>query len=155
MKILNEFKEFAARGNVIDMAVGVVVGGAFGKIVSSFVEDVLMPPLSLLTGRVDLGNRFITLSGERYRSLAEAQAAGAVTVRYGEFLNEIISFLIIAFCIFLFVREVNRLKRTIIPKRAKEPTMRECPFCLSSVNVRAVRCPACTSELSPPAGRGK
>jgi large conductance mechanosensitive channel len=145
--LLKEFREFASRGNVLDMAVGVILGTAFGKIVTSFVEDVFMPPLSLLTGKVDFANRFISLSGE-YDSLAAAKAAGAVTINYGMFMNNVLSFLIIAFSIFLMVRQINALKR-LGAKEAKqeEPVTKECPFCFSSISRKATRCPSCTSEL--------
>lgn len=149
MKIIAEFREFAARGSVIDMAIGVVVGGAFGRIVSSFVEDIMMPPLSLLTGKVNLGSRFVALSTQKFDTLEQAKAAGVATVNYGEFLNEVVTFLIVAFCIFLFVREINRLKRTILPGKTKDPVTHACPYCLTQVPVRASRCAACTSDLTP------
>jgi len=144
--MLKEFKEFAMRGNVLDMAIGIVIGAAFGKIVTSFVKDVLMPPIGLALGRVDFSNLFFTLSSQTYATLAEAQEAGAPTVNYGLFLNTVIDFLIVAFAIFLLVRQVNRLKRkeeTAPPA----PTTKECPRCFSPIPVRALRCPQCTSEL--------
>lgn len=148
MSTLSEFREFAARGNVIDMAVGVVVGGAFGRIVTSFVQDIMMPPLSLLTGKVNLGSRFIALSGQQFNSVEQAKAAGVATINYGQFLNEVVSFVIVAFCVFLFVREVNRLKRTIVPEKKKDPATRECPYCLTQIPAKASRCAACTADLT-------
>lgn len=140
-----EFKTFITRGNVIDLAVGVIIGAAFGKIVTSFVNDILMPPIGLLLGSVNFTNLFITLSGEAYATLEEAQAAGAATINYGVFINTIIDFLIVAFVIFLVVKQVNRLRK---PKPAAEPTTKECPYCLSAIPIKATRCPHCTSELS-------
>ena len=144
--MLKEFKEFAMRGNVLDMAVGIIIGAAFGKIVSSFVNDVIMPPIGLLLGNVDFSNLFINLSGQPYASLAAAKAAGAPVVAIGVFLNSIFDFLIVAFVIFLLIRQVNRTKRqTEVP--AAPPITRECPFCWSSIPMKATRCPHCTSEL--------
>ncbi len=139
-----EFKEFVMRGNVVDMAVGIILGAAFGKIVGSFVEDILMPPLGRLIGKVDFANRFISLSGQPYDTLAAAKAAGAATLNYGIFLNTVINFLIVAFAIFLFVRQVNRLKKQPVPAAA---TTKDCPYCLSAVALNATRCAHCTSEL--------
>ena len=144
--MLKEFKEFAMRGNVLDMAIGIVIGAAFGKIVTSFVGDILMPPLGLLLGKTDFSSLFINISGKSYATLAEAKAAGAATVNYGIFLNTIIDFLIVAFAIFLLVRQVNRLARKPAPAPVT-PTTKECPQCLSVVPLRAVRCAYCTSEL--------
>jgi large conductance mechanosensitive channel len=144
--MLREFREFAMRGNVVDLAVGIIIGAAFGKIVSSLVNDLLMPPIGLLLGRVDFSNLFINLSGQPYASLAEAKAAGAPTINYGVFLNTVIDFVIVAFAIFLLVRFINRLARQREAAPAA-PTTRECPFCMSSVSVRATRCPYCTSAL--------
>jgi len=144
--MLKEFKEFAMRGNVLDMAVGIIIGAAFGKIVSSFVNDVIMPPIGLLVGNVDFSNLFINLSGQSYASLAAAKAAGAPVVAIGVFLNSVFDFLIVAFVIFLLIRQVNRLKRqTEVP--AVAPITRDCPFCWSSIPMKATRCPHCTSEL--------
>jgi large conductance mechanosensitive channel len=142
--MLQEFREFAMRGNVVDLAVGVIIGAAFGKIVSSFVNDILMPPLGLLLGRVDFSNIFINLSGTHYNSLAEAKAAGAATLNIGVFINNVLDFLIVAFAIFLLVRQINR------PKRTKEaaPTTKECPYCLSTIPLKATRCASCTSQLA-------
>jgi large conductance mechanosensitive channel len=141
--MLREFKEFAMRGNVVDLAVGVVIGAAFGKIVTSFVSDIIMPPLGLLLGKVDFSNLFINLSGTHYDTLAAAKAAGAATLNYGLFINAIIDFLIIAFAVFLLVREINRLNRA----PPTTPTTRPCPYCISSIPVQATRCPHCTSAL--------
>jgi len=144
--MLKEFKEFAMRGNVLDMAVGIVIGAAFGKIVTSFVGDILMPPLGLLLGRVDFSNLFITLAGQSYPSLAAAKAAGAPTINYGVFLNTVLDFLIVAFAIFLLIRQVNRFQK---PAPAAAPTTRDCPYCVSTIAITATRCPHCTSELKP------
>ncbi len=145
--MFKEFKEFAMRGSVMDMAVGIIIGAAFGAIISSLVADVLMPPIGLLLGRVDFSNLYILLTAGQapgpYASLAAAQQAGAVTMNYGAFINRIISFLIIAFSIFLLVRGMNRMKR----KTEAAPTTRDCPFCATAIPVAAVRCPHCTSEL--------
>ena len=144
--MLREFREFAVRGNVVDLAVGIVIGAAFGKIVTSLVNDILMPPIGLVLGRVDFSNLFINLSGHPYASLAEAKAAGAPTINYGVFLNTLIDFIIVAFAIFLLVRLINRLRRQLEgPPEA--PTTKECPFCLSVIPRRATRCPQCTSAL--------
>ncbi len=142
--MLKEFKAFVMRGNVIDMAVGIIIGAAFGKIVSSFVSDVLMPPIGLLLGKVDFSNLFIDLSGRNFLTLKDAKAAGAVTVNYGVFINTILDFVIIAFAIFLLIRQVNRLKRE---EPAAAPSTKECPYCLSAIPIKASRCAHCTSEL--------
>jgi large conductance mechanosensitive channel len=144
--MFREFRAFAMRGNVVDLAVGIIIGAAFGKIVTSFVSDIIMPPIGLLLGRVDFSNLFINLSGQPYASLAEAKAAGAPTINYGVFLNTVIDFVIVAFAIFLLVRFINRLSRQR-EQEPKAPTTRECPFCLSSIPLRATRCPQCTSTL--------
>ncbi len=150
--MLKEFKEFAMRGNVIDMAVGIIIGGAFGTIVKSLVNDVIMPPIGLLLGGVDFADLFITLKqgvvAGPYLTLASAQEAGAVTISYGLFINAVISFLIVAFAVFLLIRSINRLKREE-EAPAAEPTERDCPFCLSSVPLKATRCSHCTSALEP------
>jgi large conductance mechanosensitive channel len=144
--VFKEFKEFAMKGNVLDMAVGIIIGAAFGKIVSSFVADVLMPPLGLLMGGVDFTNKFLTLKGGVFGTLDAAQNAGAVTMNYGLFLNTVINFLIVAFAIFLMVKQVNRLKRQ--PEAAPAPPgTKDCPYCLSAVPVKATRCAHCTSDL--------
>jgi large conductance mechanosensitive channel len=141
-----EFKEFAMRGNVLDMAVGIIIGAAFGKIITSFVNDVLMPPLGLLLGKVDFTNLFITLSDKSFATLEEAKKAGAATIKYGIFINTIIDFLIVAFVIFLMIRQINRLTRQPEPAPVA-PTTKECPFCFSVIPIKAIRCPNCTSEL--------
>jgi large conductance mechanosensitive channel len=142
--MLKEFKEFAMRGNVLDMAIGIIIGGAFGKIVSSFVSDVLMPPVGLLLGGVDFSNLFLALDGTDWPTLAAAEEAGAPILKYGTFLNVVIDFLIVAFAVFLLVRAVNRLQR---PSPAAPPTTKECPHCLSTISTKASRCPYCTSQL--------
>ncbi len=148
MKILDEFKAFVMRGNVVDMAVGVIIGAAFGKIVSSLVNDVIMPPIGLILGGVDFGNLFISLRGVAYQSLAEAQAAGAPTLNYGVFLNNVINFLIVAFVIFILIQQVNKLQKLgTKPDDPKAPTTRECPFCCSTIPIKAQRCPHCTSQV--------
>ncbi|MGG5460180.1 large-conductance mechanosensitive channel protein MscL [Clostridium sp. B9] len=145
-----EFKEFAMKGNVVDMAVGVVVGGAFGKIVTSLVNDIIMPVVGLLVGNVDFSNLYINLSGKSYPSLQVAQAAGAVTINYGLFLNNLLNFLIIAFSIFLVIRQINKLRNFAGNKEKQEvkATEKECPYCFSKINIEATRCPNCTSILN-------
>jgi len=143
--MLKEFKEFAMRGNVLDMAVGIIVGAAFGQIVNSFVQDVMMPPIGRLVGRVDFSNLFVTLTGQHYDTVAAAKAAGAATLNYGMFLNTIINFVIVAFAVFLLVRQVNRLMPKPVPPAA--PATRDCPYCLSAVPAKASKCAHCTSEL--------
>jgi large conductance mechanosensitive channel len=140
----SEFKTFIMRGNVVDLAVGVIIGAAFGKIVTSFVEDVLMPPIGLALGKVDFSNLFINLSGKDYPSVAAAKQAGAATLNYGIFFNNIINFLIIAFVIFLLIKQINRMQE---PAPASAPTAKDCPYCLSSVPLKATKCAFCTSEL--------
>ncbi len=144
--MLQEFKEFTMRGNVLDMAIGIIIGAAFGKIITSFVNDILMPPIGLLLGGVDFSNLFVNLSGQPYGSLEEAQAAGAATINYGLFLNTVLDFIIVAFVIFLLIRQVNRLKREPEALPA-EPMTKECPYCLSTIPIKATRCPHCTSEI--------
>ncbi|MDH4222512.1 MAG: large conductance mechanosensitive channel protein MscL [candidate division Zixibacteria bacterium] len=144
--MLKEFKEFAMRGNMLDMAVGIIIGAAFGKIISSLVGDVLMPPIGLLLGKIDFSNLFINLSGQQFTSLADAKAVGAATINYGTFINTVIDFVIVAFAIFLLIKQVNRLKRQPEPAPAV-PTTKECSFCLSVIPIKATRCPHCTSEL--------
>jgi large conductance mechanosensitive channel len=141
--MFKEFKEFAMRGNVMDMAIGVIIGGAFGKIITSLVNDIIMPPIGLVLGKVDFSNLFINLSGQTYASLAEAQKAGAPTLNYGVFFNTLLDFLIVAFVIFMVVKQINRFKR----KSEAAPTTKDCQFCASAIPVKAVRCPNCTSEL--------
>lgn len=144
--MFKEFKEFAMRGNVLDMAVGVIIGAAFGKIVNSFVADIMMPPLGLLLGQVDFSNLFINLSGKPLASLAEAKTAGVPTINYGFFINQVIDFLIVAFAIFLLVRQINVMKRRSEAPPAV-PTTKSCLYCLSDIPLKATRCPHCTSEL--------
>jgi large conductance mechanosensitive channel len=145
--MLKEFREFALRGNVLDMAIGIMMGTAFGKIVTSLVNDILMPPIGLLLGKVDFSNLFINLTGTRYPSLAEAKAAGAATINYGVFLNTLLDFIIVSFVLFLLIRQVNRIRgQQAAPPAA--PATKECPYCLSSIPVKAVRCPHCTSALA-------
>ena len=144
--MLKEFKEFAMRGNVLDMAIGIIIGAAFGKIITSFVNDVLMPPIGLVLGKVDFSNLFINLSGKSYDTLAAAKAASAATINYGLFLNTVIDFVIVAFAIFLLVKQVNRLQRKPEAPPAA-PATKDCPYCLSSIALKATRCPHCTSEL--------
>jgi len=149
--MLKEFKEFAMRGNVVDMAVGIVIGAAFGTIITSLVADVVMPPIGLLLGNVDFSNMFILLKdGAKapgpYESLAAAKAAGAVTMNIGVFINTIISFIIVAFAVFLIIRNINRLKKQEAAPPAV-PTTKDCPFCITAIPIKAVRCPHCTSEL--------
>ena len=147
-----EFKKFAMRGNVIDLAVGVVIGGAFGKIISSLVEHILTPAMSPLLGSVNFSQLYINLSPQEYENLAEAIRAGAPVIRYGEFLNNILNFLIIAFCIFVVVRQLNKLRPKPDPTAAVTPSTKECPFCISTIPLKATRCPQCTSPIdSPPA----
>ena len=145
--MLKEFKAFVMRGNVLDLAVAVILGLAFGKIVTSFTNDVLMPPLGLALGRMDMSNLFVNLSGTRYATLAEAKAAGAPTINYGLFLNSVVDFLIVAFVIFLIIRQVNRFTGPSVPEA---PKTRECPECLSMVPALAHRCAQCASVLPPP-----
>ena len=145
--MLKEFKQFAMRGNVLDMAVGIVLGAAFGGIVTSFVNDVLMPPLGLLLGRVDFSNLFITLRGPHLASVAQAKTAGAVTLNLGLFMNTVVNFLIVAFAVFLLIRQVNRLMPKPAPAPAA-PAVKDCKFCFSSIPAQATRCPHCTSDLA-------
>ena len=142
---MKEFREFALRGNVVDLAVGVIIGAAFGKIVSSFVNDILMPPLGLLLGSVDFSNLFLNLSSQHYATLAEAKQAGAPTLNYGVFINTLIDFLIVAVAIFLLIQQINRLTRR--SKEAPAPTTKPCPYCLTIIPLAATRCPSCTSHL--------
>jgi large conductance mechanosensitive channel len=143
--MIKEFKEFAMRGNVLDMAVGIIIGAAFGQIVTSFVQDVMMPPIGRLLGHMDFSNLFVSLSGVQYDTLAAAKAAGAPTLNYGLFLNTVINFLIVAFAVFLLVRQVNRLAPK--PAPAAAPVTRDCPYCLTAIPVKATKCAHCTSEL--------
>lgn len=142
--MLKEFKDFIMRGNVVDMAVGIIIGAAFGKIISSLVGDILMPPIGKLMGNMDFSGLFINLSGTPYPSLAAAKTAGAATVNYGLFINTVIDFIIIAAVIFILIKQVNRLKK---PVEVAAPATKACPYCLTNVPIKATRCPACTSEL--------
>ncbi len=142
--MLKEFKEFAMRGNVLDMAIGIIIGGAFGKIVSSLVSDIVMPPIGLLLGRVDFSSLFINLSGQPQPSLAGAKAAGVPTINYGVFLQTTLDFVIIAFAIFLLVKQVNRLKK---PEAPAGPATKSCPFCVSDIPIKATKCAHCTSAV--------
>jgi large conductance mechanosensitive channel len=142
-----EFKEFAMRGNVVDMAVGIIIGAAFGKIINSLVTDVMMPPLGLLMGGMDFSNRFVSLSGTQYATMEQAKAAGAATLNYGLFLNATINFIIVAFAVFLLVKGINQLKRKEAVAPAPTPTTKPCPHCYSTVSIKATRCAFCTSEL--------
>lgn len=149
--MLNEFKKFAMRGNVVDMAVGIIIGAAFGAIVKSLVADVIMPPIGLLLGDVDFTNLYVVLkdgieTAAPYASLADAQKAGAVTLNYGVFINAVISFVIVAFAVFMLIKTINRLKAEEEAPPA-EPTTKDCPHCCSAIPVKATRCPQCTSEL--------
>lgn len=139
-----EFKKFVMRGNVFDLAVGIIIGGAFGKIVTSFVNDILMPPIGKLLGNVDFTNLFINLSGQRYESLAAAQEAGAATINYGLFFNNVLDFLIVAFVIFLLIHQINRMRKE---EPAPAPTTKTCPYCFTAIPIKATRCPNCTSQL--------
>ncbi|MBR1760469.1 MAG: large conductance mechanosensitive channel protein MscL [Schwartzia sp.] len=141
--MVEEFKKFIMRGNVMDLAVGVIIGGAFGKIVSSFVSDVLMPPLGLLMGNVDFSNLFINLGKIPVNTLAEAKAANVPVIAYGQFMNACIDFLILAFAVFLMIQQINK----VLPKEAPAPEPRKCPYCKSEIDAEATRCPHCTSEL--------
>ena len=143
--MFQEFKTFIARGNVVDLAVGVVIGGAFGKIITSFVEDVLMPPIGLALGKVDFSNLFINLSGKDYSSVAAAKAAGAATLNYGMFFNQIINFLIVAFAIFLLIKQLNRMQKPAPAPAA--PATKDCPHCLSAIPLKATKCGHCTADL--------
>jgi large conductance mechanosensitive channel len=142
--MLREFREFAMRGNVMDLAIGVIIGAAFGKIVTSFVEDILMPPLGMVLGKVDFSGRFIDLSGGGYASLAEAKKAGAATLNYGLFLNAVVNFIIVAFAVFLVARALNKLHKE---QPSAAPATQECPRCCSTIPKKATRCPQCTSEI--------
>lgn len=140
--MFKEFREFAVKGNVVDMAVGIIIGVAFGRIVQSLVNDIIMPPIGMIMGKADLSSFFINLSGTPYDSLAKAKEAGAATINYGLFLNSVLDFTIVAFVVFLLVKQVNRLKSQPLP------TTKECPYCASKIPLKASRCPQCTSELA-------
>jgi large conductance mechanosensitive channel len=146
--MLKEFRDFAMRGNVVDLAVGVIIGASFGAIINSLVKDILMPPLGLLLGKVDFANMYWVLKAgipaEPYATLADAQTAGALTMNYGLFINALVSFMIVAFAIFFLIRTVNRLQK---PAPAADPTTKECPYCNTTISIKAKRCPNCTSQL--------
>jgi large conductance mechanosensitive channel len=142
--MLKEFKEFAMKGPVVDLAVGVIIGAAFGKIISSLVDDIIMPPIGRMLGNVDFANLFVNLSDKEYPSVAAAKAAGAATVNYGIFFNTILNFLIIAFVLFLIIRQINAMKK---PASAAAPSTKDCPYCLSAVPLKATKCAHCTSGL--------
>lgn len=144
--MLKEFKEFALKGSVLDLAVGIIIGAAFGKIVTSFVNDIIMPPIGLLLGGVNFSDLFLALDGKTYESLARAQEAGAPTINYGLFINNVLDFLIVAFVLFLIIRAFNRLRRRPEPA-AEAPTSKDCPYCKTSIPIQATRCPNCTSQL--------
>lgn len=141
--MLKEFREFAMRGNLLDLAIGIVIGTAFGRIISSLVSDVIMPPIGLALGGLDFANLFVTLKGGPFASVAAAKAAGAPTINYGVFINTIIDFVIVAFVVFLLIRQVNRMRQ----QPEVTPTTKSCPYCVSTIPLKAVRCPNCTSDL--------
>lgn len=147
MGIIKEFKEFAVRGNVIDLAVGVVIGAAFGKIVGSLVSDILMPPIGKLTGGISFSERFVTLDGETYASIEEATKAGAAVLSYGRFIDAVIQFVIVAFAVFLVIRQLNKLTKK--PDAPPPATTRDCPKCISAIQKKATRCAFCTAEIVP------
>jgi large conductance mechanosensitive channel len=150
---LNEFKEFAIKGNVIDMAIGIIIGGAFSPIVNSLVKDIIMPPIGMVLGKVDFSNLYFALGGDgtKYQTVADAQNAGLVTINYGVFINTLISFLIVAFAVFLLVKGINKLKANDKAEAAAEeaatPTTKECPYCFETINIKATKCPHCASQL--------
>jgi large conductance mechanosensitive channel len=143
--MLKEFKEFIMRGNVLDLAVAVIIGAAFGRIVTSLVADIIMPPIGIVLGKVDFSNLFIDLSGAHHDTVAAAKAAGAATINYGVFLNTIIDFVIVAFAIFIVIRSANKMKK---PAPAAAPTTKDCKFCFTAIPIPATRCPHCTSQLA-------
>ena len=142
--MLKEFKEFAMKGNVLDLAIGIIIGTAFGAIVKSLVEDIIMPPIGLLLGNIDFTNLFLDLSGKAFPTLKAAKDAGAATINYGLFVNTVINFIIVAFVIFLLIRQINRMKKQPAPAA---PNTKECQYCLSAIPLKATRCPNCTSQL--------
>jgi len=142
--MLKEFKKFALKGNMIDLAVGIIVGGAFSTIVNSLVNDIVMPILSLITKNIDFTDWFIALNGKSYETLNQAKADGAPTINYGLFLSEVLNFLIMSFIVFLIVRWINKLKK---PEPEVQPTTKKCPYCMSDINVQAVKCPECTADI--------
>lgn len=148
--MLKEFKEFATRGSAIDMAVGIIIGAAFGRIITSLVSDLIMPPIGVALGKVDFSGLFVNLSGKPYDTLAAAKAAGAATINYGIFLNTVVDFLIVAFVLFLLVRQINRWNK---PAPSAPQTTKECPYCCLGIPIQATRCPHCTSQITGPQGR--
>ncbi len=149
MSLLNDFKAFIMRGNVIDLAVGIIIGAAFGKIVTSVVNDVLMPPIGKLMGNVNFADLFVNLDTSKgpFDSLAQAKQGGAAVIAYGTFINTVIDFIIVAFCIFLMIKAMNALRKKEVPAPAPAPTTKECPYCLSTIPIKATRCSHCTSEV--------
>ena len=145
--MLKEFKDFVMRGNVLDLAVAVIIGGAFGKIITSLVNDIIMPPIGLLLHGVDFSNLFVSLNGQAYATLADAQAAGAPVLTYGNFINNVVNFLIVALVIFFMVKAANSTKKPVPAPASAAPTTKECPHCFSTIPLKATRCPNCTSEL--------
>lgn len=143
--MIKEFKEFLMRGNVLDLAVAVIIGTAFGAVINSLVKDVIMPPIGLILGKVNFSSLFIDISGQNFKSLTDAQAAGAATINYGLFINTIINFLIVGFVIFLIIKAANKAKK---PAPVAAPDKKDCPYCYSSIPIKATRCPHCTSELT-------
>ena len=152
MSMIKEFKDFAVKGNVVDMAVGIIIVGAFGTIVKSLVADVIMPPIGMMMGNVDFAQLFLVLNSGTasgtYATVADAQAAGAVTINYGIFINNVISFVIVAFAVFMLIKSINKLKKEEEAAPAEEPTTHDCPHCFSTISLKATRCPYCTSEVS-------
>ncbi len=147
--MLKEFRDFAMRGNVVDLAIGLILGAAFGKIVNSLVDDVIMPPIGLLLGKVDFSSLFISLGGAHYASIAAAKAAGAATLNYGTFINTVVNFVIVAFAVFLLVKQINKVTAKFSPGQAPpSPTTKECPYCISTIALKATRCPHCTATLA-------
>ncbi len=142
--MFKEFREFISRGSVLDLAIGIIIGAAFGRIVTSFVNDILMPPIGLILGNINFQDLFISLNRQAYASLADAQKAGAPTINYGIFISTIIDFLIVAFVLFLIIRQVNRMRRQPVPAA---PTEKNCPYCMTTIPIQATRCPNCTSQL--------
>jgi len=147
MKMIKEFKEFAVKGSMIDLAIGIIIGAAFSGVVSSLVNDIIMPPIGLLLGKVDFSNLFITLTGGQFLTLEEAKAGGAVTLNYGLFVNTLINFLIVAFAVFILVKQVNNFKRKLEKEKTADPSTKACPYCKSTIHIDAVKCPNCTSDI--------
>jgi large conductance mechanosensitive channel len=147
MKIFKEFKEFAVKGSMIDLAIGIIIGAAFSGVITSLVNDIIMPPIGLLLGKVDFSNLFVTLSGGHFLTLEEAKAGGAVTMNYGLFVNTLINFLIVAFAVFILVKQVNNFKRRLEKEKVEAPGTKMCPYCQSVIHINAVKCPNCTSDI--------